>query len=255
MPHLLASDDARRKIRSAKSQFVLVLLTDLKLKNVCFRSVRNFFCLQISSSKIFGTRRSDRSIHAFNPKALERSKFWLPKSFGYAKPCSPISQKEQLQLAPECKLQCFWPNASLSKAPVLYIRMARPSWHSTPVGHGTHNYAGCKGMSMSIPPPHSSPDVFFFLRPQFSPLLRWGSPKTTGQLDKMSGHGLRVAFFSKKKDVLFLQTWSYTWLWWGFIPSFPSKDQPNRNYPKKTTADTTKMIPLKKVLGSFYRTF
>lgn len=162
MPHLLASDDARRKIRSAKSQFVLVLLTDLKLKNVCFRSVRNFFCLQISSSKIFGTRRSDRSIHAFNPKALERSKFWLPKSFGYAKPCSPISQKEQLQLAPECKLHCFWPNASLSKAPVLYIRMARPSWHSTPVGHGTHNYAGCKGMSMSIPPPHSSPDVFFF---------------------------------------------------------------------------------------------
>lgn len=115
--------------------------------------------IRTSGREIFNCSSQSKN---FNPKALERSKFWLPKSFGYAKPCSPISQKEQLQLAPECKLHCFWPNASLSKAPVLYIRMARPSWHSTPVGHGTHNYAGCKGMSMSIPPPHSSPDVFFF---------------------------------------------------------------------------------------------
>ena len=38
----------------------------------------------------------------FNPKAFERSKFWLPKSFGYVKPCRPICQKEPLT-APKLK--------------------------------------------------------------------------------------------------------------------------------------------------------
>ena len=50
-----------------------------------------------SGREIFNCSSNSKT---FNPSALERSKFWLPKSFGYVKPCSPMSQK---RTAPKLK--------------------------------------------------------------------------------------------------------------------------------------------------------
>ena len=110
--------------------------------------------------------------------------------------------------------------------------------HSTPVGHGTQWLRWLQG-NVNGPIPNSPliPPMFFFFffRRRLSFDHSWDGGHLKPQGTWIKSHWpwatCRFWFFRLNDVFLFLQTWSYTWLWWGFIPSFPSKDQPTRNYP------------------------